>query len=54
MSGPVVIDFTTPQSSLLLTCPNQGNCGMIAQNGFTGANFSNYNAFLTWILNGTP
>jgi hypothetical protein len=51
------------QSSLLLICPTFGNgaggnaacAGMPApQTGFGGGNFTNYDSFLTWILNGQP
>jgi hypothetical protein len=47
-----------PQSSLLLVCPSTGTCapsnGMPQQTGFFGGNLSDYNAVLTWIINGTP
>jgi hypothetical protein len=46
------------QNSVLLLCPSIGNAacpGMpINQPGFGNGDFSNYNAFLTWILNGKP
>jgi PKD repeat protein len=53
-----VIDTNSPQSSLLLVCPSQGTpCGMpsYSTSGFGGSsNTSNYDAFLTWIINGQP
>jgi len=53
-----VINTGAPQSSLLLVCPSQGTpCGMPSYSGSGfggGGNTANYDAFLTWIINGQP
>ena len=58
---PGDVNTVTPQSSLLLVCPAAG--GPAACSGMphplAGFNFgandsADYDAFLTWIINGTP
>ncbi|HVY04889.1 MAG TPA: hypothetical protein VHB46_02830 [Burkholderiales bacterium] len=53
------INLGAPQSSLLLVCPHDASApacsGMSApQPGFGAGDFTNYDAILTWIINGTP
>lgn len=49
---PGFVNTGGPQSSSILVCPNTGSCGMVAQPGFSGADLSDYDAVLTWIING--
>ncbi len=46
------VNSGAPQSSSILVCPNTGGCGMVAQPGFSGADLSDYDVVLTWIING--
>jgi len=63
LAGRLATVINGTQSSLLLLCPTFGSgaggnaacTGMpFPQTGFGGGNFTNYDSFLTWILNGQP
>ena len=46
------VNGTDPASSLIVTCPSDGLCGMGQQTGFHDADVTSYTQFLNWIIDG--
>ncbi len=46
------VNATDPASSLIVTCPSGGTCGMGQQTGFHDADVTSYTQFLNWIIDG--